>query len=256
MAKISVLIVIYQKPVITSSTYMGVINAKQENPNLTLQVWDNSPYSQSSEDLYVDKYTHTPENLPLSRIYNIFLSQGHSDIFCIFDDDTDLKIDYFRSVNRLTKNVPVGIPKIYHQGKLLSPLKDVFGWGRCFHDLASGTFVSNGLTFINSGLALHRSYVSKYAPIYDENLSFYGTDTQVAHDYWVRNPEIRILDVSLSHDLSYHNVSGNQRVDKLFEILKANYYILRRKSLMRAVVGGLIVFSVIVREYIKCRLRF
>lgn len=175
-----------------------------------LLVWDNSPEAcedgvqrmQEQFPLLQLQYIHTPENTPLSKIYNQVAAKIEEDSYLtLLDQDTSLPIEYFEELTLAQRTrQPLILPKVICQGQLVSPGARFYAHGRLLESVPSGVVKSKNLLAINSGMSIRGNVLR--AIRYDERLSFYGTDTYFMKQYEKHFYQAYVLSQSIDHSLS------------------------------------------------------
>lgn len=181
----------------------------------TIYIWNNSPeYSPRMQHKKVEWFEG--ENTPLPKIYNKLADIAFSTdctAIMISDDDSDYSGFEFNKhlaiISRLSKNkkdaLPIGcfIPKIYSNGKLVSPGRRYLFKGSLLKSSPqNGRTHSRNLLAINSSTIITKACYENMKPIYNEHLNFYGTDTDFFVRYERSYKYIYILDASINHSLS------------------------------------------------------
>lgn len=227
-----------------------------------LCIWDNSPVScedavlsmQSQFPTLSIQYIHTPENTPLSKVYNQMAEQVAENAYLtLFDQDTSLPREYFEELcSAQCRLEPLILPKVMCQGLLVSPGTRFYARGRLLRDIPSGRVKSKNLLAINSGMSIHGKVLR--AIKYDERLRFYGTDTYFMKNYEKFYDHAFVLETPLSHSLAemeerpkeWHVAHAKEKFrafniifsDSVIEILFVRIYAFFVKS--RSFVLGLI----------------
>lgn len=236
--------------------------------NITLLVWDNSPTS-SSIDRVREKwagplhYVSTPENIGLSAIYNRTIANylHRNDFLVILDQDSKLPNDYFQVLTEsIQRNEGIGLhlPLVRSDGLLVSPVHYFFGWGHYWRNARPGVYPSRLKVAINSGMAISGRYLKgELFTGYDEELRFYGTDTQFMVDYARNHHHFVVLNSVIHHSLSFFSASREGKVDKFLEMKRAHLYIHGRSGfwelcLARVVLGIVSLIYVLRYRTMRC----
>ena len=215
MAHCKLLVVLYKIKPFHSPSLLSILGAHDKGivSNVReLVIWDNSPYFQGEEvNLIKNKlrfpvlYRHTPENLSLSVIYNMVAKEIKDEEYLVLlDQDTLLPGEYFQELGTLQeRGYPLILPRVYCNGKLVSPGKRFFCKGRLLKDISPGVISSKNLLAINSGMAI-RGNVFKVV-LYDERLRFYGVDTYFMRQYEKFFKEAFVMASKVKHSLSEYD---------------------------------------------------
>ncbi|MBR9846560.1 MAG: hypothetical protein GYB35_10895 [Algicola sp.] len=171
---LAILVVLYGCEVDASNTLRSLIKFSSSFKNSRLVVWNNGPESINRDQLYPFEeffdveLVQTVDNISLANIYNKFLTSLDAKNYVILDHDTELNLDYCKSISSFYGIV--GAPKIYSKGKLHSP--------RC--DKKRFTYKTE-ITAIGSGLVISKTIaellMDKYSSVFDERFVLYGVDT-------------------------------------------------------------------------------
>ena len=260
------LVVLYRRKPSESETLLGLLDMPADAFADRIVIWDNSPASHQAEAEALlagcpapFDYFHTPENRSLSSIYNqtadTYCTQG--DFLLILDQDSRLPCDYiaiFRSVRLGAPAVRLFAPQVYANGRRVSPARFRFGWGRPGLTMIDGLLPARGHVGINSGLFLEPSLFHGPRSVrFDEQLRFYGTDT----DFFMRFGDVdkvfSVLPVRLEHDLSFDVAPLRQRAEKFREILTATRFAYRNRSWLERSCVCCVIFLVQIRYAIRHR---
>lgn len=223
------LIVVYGTEPGRTSSLQTLLANKFDRDRLRILLWDNSPDPKANaEELQRAGllYRSTPENLGLSRIYNRVIAEDlrAGEYLLLLDQDTVLPADFLAIADKAIEQHPdidLFLPMIQANGNWVSPLDYCLGWGRYWPSPRDGRMKSARVCAINSGMVISGRYLEG-RQVYDEQLRFYGTDTQFMLDYADRRDELVVLDVQLAHDLSFFSDTVAQRARK-FAVMRAAY---------------------------------
>lgn len=248
MIDITILICLYKKSIEASDSIQSILKADKDNINATIYLWDNSPEVLSKEGIcFLENnfdhfiYKHTPENVPLSRIYNTVIHSLIDDnaYLMLCDDDSSIPVNFFKVLQSEIKRYPMinlFLPQIYSDSVLVSPAKDYFAFTNFIYNLKTGVLSSNYITAINSGMVISNRVFSNGFR-YDEDLRFYGTDNYFMIEYSRYYPQLNVLDVKVLHSLSYNTSEDVSNKIRIFrEIRSANKIIYKNHFLKRNIV--------------------
>ncbi|EMC4393450.1 TPA: glycosyltransferase, partial [Cronobacter sakazakii] len=227
MLRIKIVVVLYKISPLECSTISSLIDCFTSE-NLTnyffdIVLWDNSPLSCSENTLNALKalftenvefdYIHTPENLPLSKIYNNIIDSSllDSDYLILLDQDSRFGSDYICEACSIMskKKYHLILPLIYHRFTLVSPNKYYFLKGFYFSSPPAGEIQSKQLNAINSGMIIAIEYLKSTAFRYDERLKNYCTDDYFMKMYRQNRASVYILKSGFNHDLSLSTLNEN-----------------------------------------------
>lgn len=169
-------------------------------------VWDNSShgFGESSLDFMPGrvKYYHSGLNEKLSSAYNkVVLDSSDMDWYVFLDDDSCVDESYLISLKSFfTSGVPVAVPKILHNGVIISPgaVRGVKGKLLPEFSLYTGVRSSKQLVAMMSGTVVSSSVFGS-GVYFDERLQLYGVDTRFFIDYSNVYSKIYVLDVVMTH---------------------------------------------------------
>lgn len=230
-------VVLYNKSLTASDTLKGLLQSaellKQINAHVLL--WDNSSEAWSKEDMaglsskLPFEYVHSPENKPLSFIYNAtidrLLVKDSCNYLVILDDDSKIGIGYFRGiVNAVTyrNDLPILLPLVRNNNRIISPAKFYYFKGSYFKTLADGLYTGK-LFAINSGMVISKKFLQQSGFKYDKRLTNYGTDNYLMNFANERKVVFYILQYSMEHSLSFFDHPDVSRRLEIFkQIKKAN----------------------------------
>lgn len=219
--KISVVVVLYKKEFNESIAIKSLLSYfDQASPSygneVELFVWNNSPeYSKKLENERV--HWLEGNNTPLPKVYNEVAKKAFalsSDFLLISDDDTDFKgLDLSALVNIPFTHSFCGIavPKVYENDRLVSPGRRILFKGRRLANISNGLVNSSNFVGINSGLIISKCCYEIMNPLFDENLKFYGTDTDFFVRYEKKFPYAYVMNFKIEHSLSE---SSNESLDR------------------------------------------
>ncbi|AZF46968.1 MULTISPECIES: hypothetical protein [unclassified Pseudomonas] len=258
--KLSVLVVLYKRHYedsIAITTLLACVKSFQEKGiKVDVFVWNNTP--QCSPSLVRENLTWLEGNNDgLPHIYNRVAAQAFeagATHFVISDDDTDYSAPNYvgaivSAVEFEAKSSPdvfgVMLPKIYSGEKLVSPGERFWFFGRLSTTVDSGMNTSLDKLAINSGVIFTKACYARMAPLFDERLKFYATDTAFFVRYESYYSHFYVLDTALQHDLSEHTSDSPERaVFRFQEMIRGFRVIFERKSyFFRGVMEGYLIIS-------------
>ena len=265
--RLFVTIVLYRLGIDESPTLRSLRLASDVLTNSTVLVWDNGPEPQDVS-AFVDasalalRYVHAPHNAGLPEVYGAAIerSAGH-DVLVWLDQDSEVPVSYFDAVRHAVAEHPdcaVFLPIVESQGRIVSPGDYRWVKGRHWRSPRTGRMPSRGLTAVNSGMAVRRSYLTDEFEGYDPRLRFYGVDTAFMLEHARRRPTLVVLDCRLGHasallDRAAPTADRLRRHGALFEA----WVTLHRSSPLRRAAVSAYVLYVGLRESLRSRdLRF
>lgn len=214
--RFKVVIVLHRKEIIESKTCTSIVaaleNAKYCHEivpyNIELTIWNNGPSSINSEFKYndqINKYfkfniIQHNNNLALSKVYNTIVNNSaiNYDYLVILDDDSLIPSNFFIEIYNSDKvyGSLFKIPIVEQNGFIISPIRANH---KKLSFIGPGFLSGRDNSIIGSGMVIPFSFL-KYNR-FDENLSFYGVDHDIAQCY-LRHSVINIMPVFMTHSLS------------------------------------------------------
>jgi hypothetical protein len=242
--KVTILVVIYNKyleDIQSISSFMRVDDDFDAFYDRNVIVWDNSTL-----DIHRDRnkyfciregynYLSEKKNCSLSYVYNKVLHSNVFDYIVISDDDTRYDDIYLSQLHLfIKKRYLVAVPQVYSQGRLFSPAKLGLIVGKHISSVQSG--VNHGLIAITSGVIIKKEIFECHNVKFDENLSFYGIDTDFFINISNKSIPLYVLDSIISHDLSMESHSSASESSEMkkfryYNNKKATLYINKKRSI-------------------------
>ncbi|NYU09314.1 hypothetical protein A8O28_00870 [Enterobacteriaceae bacterium CCUG 67584] len=259
--KIKLLVVIYNKHIENNITITSATGAAKLFSDFEIIVWDNSTDSEyrSTNECYAQEhsliYLTNNDNAKLSWVYNKIIKEHQYDYLIISDDDSEYSEEYFNKLqSALLEGHLVSVPQIYVNDKLRSPAKMGLIVGKHLDGIESGTH--KNLIAITSGMVISSKLKGIMTPIFDENLSFYGVDTEFFLRLSQHNIPLHVLNVRLTHEMAMHSEEYKLRKKDLsanFRYInnkQATIYICKKQSYFR---GMLAKVYYLLYEYLKIK---
>lgn len=177
--KTVILILLYNKSISESETWLKLYNSSVDTSSVSLIVWNNGPSSISLELEYLNEnrwgsveLIQTLDNKPLSYIYNQVIELYPAERYVFLDDDSQLTETYL--IAMASSNAGVAVPGILSHGEYRSPT-------------VSGKFnpgpyqVTDKVIAIGSGIGVRHDIAQKiknhYGDVFDSRFALYGVDT-------------------------------------------------------------------------------
>jgi len=211
--------VLFQNAPSQSTTLGSLARCIGAGCRVTCIVWDNSPHPATlpqrawlHEKLPGSVYRHTPENVPLSRIYNTVIDQflrpvsGSSfEALVITDQDSTFDPGLFSEAAAAMsahRDVALFLPHVVANNTIVSPAT-VYGCiGRPWRRKRVGRTSARSRTAINSGMIIRTEYLTRRFAGYDERLRFYGTDNDFCRKYSKTETWLYALNSVVTHSLA------------------------------------------------------
>lgn len=242
------LVVLYKQKYSNSQTVCSFADFHfGENKSNFFVVWDNSPESKTSDSdlkqfLQTEnvEYVHSPENTPLSKVYNYCLdTYSDFDFLLIFDQDSRIiRTDFDSYLDRTVSenpNIHIFLPHIYSNGKLYSPGKFWVFKGWHYKTLSVGIHQDKLYTAIMSGTCVRVKFLMQNNIHFNENLSLYGIDTCFFSDVRKIDSKFYVLDEKLEHDLSENHLIGEEKKNHS-RLYLAGTFEMNKKSFFKTAV--------------------
>lgn len=257
-----ILIVLYKCSIEDSSTIKSILNCQSElSSDDKLLIWDNSPINQSQKDIdeLITKfnskieYKNTPENISLSKIYNFAITQNQNfDFIILFDQDSIFDYYFFSKFKLALQDDPelnLFLPLIESNGKIISP-----GYFRSFKgshwkDRKFDKILSKNMMALSSGMIIKMT-VFNIIGLFDENLLFYGIDTNFFLRFRKYFTCFYVLDVYFNHNISDFNKEDlKTKIWRFNEFKKSSIY---NSKLFPFYVQWLTILFLIYKAFKNC----
>lgn len=219
-----ILTVLYKTEPVKCATVQAL--KRVDSTEIQLVFWDN--LSSSKYQAQIQKefcgdavYLSNDKNEKLSVIYNYVVQNMSFDAILILDDDTYFEPSYVDEfLNTDLEISSITVPRIYHDGLLISP-GTVSGIKGKRIDLSKpGSLYNKAILAMMSGTFITRDVFCKI--MFDERLAFYGVDTKFFRDAFKANIPIIISDHSVNHDSALRNVSNRvEHINRLNNLLSS-----------------------------------
>ena len=228
MLKFNCIIVTYNKK-ISSIDNIQFLNNNKTNVKLT--ICDNSEEQEIRTAnhrycmKYKIKYSDMHGNKGLSRAYNEAIKElKNDDWMVIFDQDTDVPIDYFSELEKSIAAYPsinIHVPVVKSIKGQMSPSKLNRYCVKKILSIAPGAYTD--ITAINSGMAI-RKEVFDAVGNYNENIFLDYLDHFFIREYHKHFRQIAVFDCVLNQEFSDDDHSNFSRDLKRFQIYKNDFY--------------------------------
>jgi GT2 family glycosyltransferase len=212
-----VLIVLYKTSMRDSSTLETLARQTANGSTTSLLIWDNSPTSMWDEQTAAAlksqfeqvNYRHTPENTPLSILYNTAIHESTRDLIVLLDQDSELSETYLQTAQESADTLPhifLFAPKVYANGEIMSPgcFNNYKGWQPT--TLTTGPQPTAQRTVVTSGLVIRRSLFETYDIRFNESLWLYAIDTDFFLKFRDLEAEFCILEESIAHESALREI--------------------------------------------------
>lgn len=192
------------------------------------------------KSLINSKYVHTPDNLPLSKIYNSIIEHHRQgNYFIIFDQDSTFDIEYFTTLEAAiyaNQDINLFLPYVVHKGLIVSPGDYKIIKGKYWKQINTGRIQARNKAAISSGMVISFRYLNTTFKGYDERLTLYGIDTYFMLQYALSNKYFFVLDYKLKHSLSIFENEDVETVLKRFKNKKKCFAILHEKPFTKFLI--------------------
>ncbi|MBE0404480.1 glycosyltransferase family 2 protein [Halomonas citrativorans] len=225
--KISVVIVLYKKEASESRSLSSIMSAMpliaEAGFELTIFVWNNSPD-------FCEEFKHPniiwleENNAHLPFVYNSVAEKAFtsgSDLLMISDDDSDYSQFDFLELATVAREIVLEkqckekagciIPQVFSKRALVSPGRRLLFKGNLIRSVSSGFLKTKNTVGINSGIVVTRECYNRLSPLYNEQLFFYGTDTDFFYRYEKEFSYLYVLNSRIQHSLSENTNESIER---------------------------------------------
>jgi GT2 family glycosyltransferase len=210
MDNLLIVVVIYEIPLIESSTLLSLNNQRL---NLNVLVYDNSKTNDNID--YVSRFPfldivffHNGTNAGVSSAYNYGLNkciENKIDYLLLLDQDSDLPIGiiekYFIALKKFPQ-VHLFVPTLKYQNKIISPGRSLLY--RSFarnRKLKEGSHSLSFKSILNSGMFIKSNYLKELNG-FNEKLPLDFSDTYLVDKFKARKSKVVIIDAIVEHSLS------------------------------------------------------
>jgi GT2 family glycosyltransferase len=215
MNSILIVVVLYQQPLEKSAAYLSLkSNVNNADIKYEFFIYDNSPVQQST--LEKVHYVHDVNNSGLSKAYNQAARHARERGFewlLLSDQDTSYPgniLKKYVDVIRNTPDVKLIAPKVWtKKGFLLSPCRYTHKRGKYLQSIESGKLLINGLSIINSGMAV-RVDAFTCAGGYNEKVPLDLSDHQFIERYKRKEQFFWVLDAEIVQDFSNEETNADR----------------------------------------------
>ncbi len=233
--KFYILIVLYKCELNESQTFK-TLNLLPESilGKVKLIVWDNSPSNFQLKNDYNTgvfggfKYIRSNKNESLSIIYNKVMNEDFNSegFFSILDQDTSIPFDFLSAIEDANVDDRLIVPRVFSikNNSLISPryyeyTKPLYRaiTTRLMNKDDSGLHCTLNFFAVGSGLTIPKRIFDQGLR-FEEQLSFYGVDTEYCQQYSLLKNDFFLLDVDFKHDVSDDDFYES------FSIKKWRYY--------------------------------
>jgi hypothetical protein len=225
-----IIIVLYKKHLRQSPTLQGLLASADLLNTFSnkLVIWDNSPGALPINEIRYLKneirnchYRSTPENLPLSVIYNECIKEGLVETYqylVLLDDDSHIGLKYFQSAFKAAgHHYELMLPKVINKGAVCSPMRYYILKSFPISNLFYGIMSAKQKMAINSGMIISFSFLRRTGFKYTTFLKNYGTDNYFMRFFSKNASKLYVLDFSFDHSLSFFD---SRDIDKKLAIFK------------------------------------
>lgn len=236
MNQLKVLIVLYNKKIEESETIMSLSKIVDKIQFMNeIIVWDNSKVIMpEDEQVHLKRILHpanvqyigTGKNTSLSIIYNsVIRTLSDKEIFVVLDHDSNLTLAYFKALEDSIEKYPqinLFLPIIKYNKTIVSPANSWYFKGSYWKEEKFGLIETKNQNAINSGMAIRAAYLKNDFEGYNENLAFYGTDSDFMYKYGRQNHYFCVINAVINHTLDFFdNNSIDSKLFRYKEIKKA-----------------------------------
>lgn len=182
--------------------------------DVEIYIWDNARLDPSPPRAgflpAASRYFSSPENEPLSKVYNTLVGESNRPYVIVFDQDSSVDEEFFRQLSRSIAEVTadVFVPVIRHDGRTISPGRLRWIKGAALRQVKTNAMLPSGFTAMMSGLCISRKLLTQLEPRpFDERLWLYGVDTRFCRDLAARRGRAFLTAAELGHDSALRNTA-------------------------------------------------
>jgi hypothetical protein len=215
--KTTLVVVLYKVTAENSRTFRSLMNALngKKVEDLSIIFYDNSPERQNidigSYKNVNTSYMHDPRNHGIATAYNYAFGEAEksgSKWLLLFDHDTEITREYVETIMNLDekeKVIAAIVPKIYCEGQMISPV-----YSHSLRPLQVDQPVpgiqEKPVMAINSGTLINVDFLNEIGG-FNEDFPLDYLDHWVFHEIYAKKYKVRLLNVSLEHELSVMDYS-------------------------------------------------
>lgn len=222
------LVVLYKNTLIESPTLDSLKRlAATPSRRYKMMIWDNSPsdfiqvkFDAGMFSTFAEvEYHRDTTNRPLAALYNQVVDRAireGADLVTLLDQDSEVPSEFSAMVSQFRSDGKLIVPKVRARGsrQVVSPrFQNSHSWRLApppplFVDqnVAPGPLRSTDFFAVGSGLTIPKHiWVGDLK--FDENLKFYGVDTEFCRRYSKFHPEFILSEAEILHDISSEGTS-------------------------------------------------
>ena len=182
--------------------------------DVEIYIWDNArpdPSPPRAGFLPVaSRYFSSPDNEPLSKVYNTLVGESSRPYVVVFDQDSSVDAEFFRQLIKSIAEMAadVFVPVIRHHGRTISPGRLRWIKGAALPQVKTNAMLPSSFTAMMSGLCITRELLTRLQPRpFDERLWLYGVDTRFCRDLAARCGRAFLTGAQLGHDSALRNTA-------------------------------------------------
>lgn len=211
MLALDIFVVLYRRDPEAAETLVTLsrIDFAALGIDVEVHIWDNARVvaAPPNPDFlpFRWRYLASPENEPLSRVYNVLVRESARPHVVIFDQDSSIDATFFEKLADGLGNAELGadvfVPVIRHDGRLISPGRLRWIKGQALHCVPTNAMLPADFTAMMSGMCISRALLARLAPQpFDERLRLYGVDTRFCRDLARHGARAYLHGALLGHD--------------------------------------------------------
>jgi GT2 family glycosyltransferase len=217
--KLTMVVVLYKQRIEESKTFRtlteALTNIHKDVKETTLILYDNSP---THQEFHADQYKmlsihyiHDPRNLGIVTAYNYALKaavENGSEWLLLFDHDTEVTSEYLETMLNLREednDVAAVVPKINSENTMISPV-----YSHTLRPLQGEKPIvglqERPVMAINSGSLIRVQFLTEVGG-FNKDFPLDYLDHWLFHEIYEKGYKVRLLNVSLEHELSVMDYS-------------------------------------------------
>ncbi|PLR83141.1 hypothetical protein CVD25_16590 [Bacillus canaveralius] len=274
--KMTIVVVVYNQKIEECKTFqtlkLNMFDKVERLIDVEFLLYDNS---QQKQQFYANdykgisiSYIHDPRNAGIAAAYNYAWSvakERGNEWLLLLDHDTEITNEYVDHIMNLQETesvVAAVVPKIKYDNKMISPVYSNT-LRPLLSDKPSEGIQNQPIMAINSGSLLRVSFLNEIGG-FNNDFPLDYLDHWLFYEIYAKGHKVRVLDVSLEHDLSvmdYSNVSGKRYLSILnsefnfYKNYKSDLYKSYKKQLLKRLLKQILfVKNKNIAFYTFCRL--
>lgn len=209
MTALDIFVVLYRCDPEASETLVSLsrIDFAALGIDVEVHIWDNArsvPAPPNPNFLpFLWRYLASPDNEPLSKVYNLLVRESTRRHVVIFDQDSNVGANFFEKIGQQHRQGRGGRIRARHPSRRAfdQPGALAVDQGEALRSVATNAMLPRHFTAMMSGLCISSALLAQLAPQpFDERLRLYGVDTRFCRDLARHGARAYLHDAELGHD--------------------------------------------------------